>query len=183
MMYVLNIAVCHPILSCDTVSALPCYSLEDQYYMGSNDPMSLTNTSNLSKAFLTGWTHPSDISPMFAIAALTPLLLGGTLWMIQDGNLSSMTELIAQGLVNQVWLDDNSSEGLLDLQLTTPAQSFRGLICLGLPRPNVVQTLSNWVGPERLHALALNKHSKPWARYLMMSETLEPYPGLDLEHG
>ena len=178
---VLNIAVCHPILSRDSVCALPfCFGeFEDQRVnVTSSSPSYPLHRENTDRV---DFVQKSNITPMLAIAAMAPLILGGTLCLIQPTNLSYLVELMAQGLVNQAWLDANSCDEILDLQLQTPADTFRGLICVGLPQPDVALALSQWVSPEKLHALALNTRALPWARHLQLSNTLEPYPCFDTQ--
>ena len=162
MLSVFNIAVCHPILSRDSVSALP---------LRVNDPQD-DRTGEKSQN--------STLSPMSAIAALAPLLLGGTLCLIKPGDLRGLSELITSGAVNQAWLDSSMESGLLAQNLPAPHVSFRGLICVGLPSPSLCQALSEWVGPKRWHALALDARAMPWARHRHGSTELEPYPGLGM---
>ena len=167
MLSVFNIAVCHPILSRDSVSAFP---------LRVNDP----EDPRGSEASPT-----STLSPMSAVAALAPLVLGGSLCLVKPGDLRGLSELITSGAVNQAWLDSTMAYELLTEKLPAPHVSFRGLICVGLPSPSQCQALSDWVGPKRWHALALDASAMPWARYLQGSTELEPYPGLgmgEVEH-
>ena len=155
---ILNIAVSHPILSRDSVSVC-------------SFPIDPQRNSKMA----------SDLSPIAAIANMAPLFLGGTLCLVEPGDLSALVHLISKGLVNQAWLDQNTYTQFLAMKLPAPHADFRGLICVGLPSAVVCQTLTDWVGLDRLHVIALDKRAKPWARHVQLSDAIEPYPGFGLD--
>ena len=119
------------------------------------------------------------------IAAMLPLVLGGTLHVVQNGDLSAIERLIASGTVNHAWLgaaelaaldsDPREYQGL-----RAPAPTFRLLICAGFPAAKVRDRLTAWVGAERLTAESGDDRTGPQRRFPGLDAHGEPYDGATL---
>ena len=140
---ILNISVCHPIFTRNSVSAVP-FSIQE---------------------------------PCGVVATFAPLLLGGTLCLIEKNNIESLVSKISDGFVTQAWLSPTEYTLLDKINLHTPHLLFQGLICIGLPSQSIRKILIDWVGLNRAHAIDLNADLMPWARYPNLMNTCEPYPG------
>ena len=119
------------------------------------------------------------------VAAMLPLVLGGTLHLVSTGDLSTIERLIASGSVNQAWLGpaelarlDNDPPQYQALR--APAPAFRLLICVGLPATKVRDRLTAWVGAERLTAESGADRTGPQRRFPGLDENGEPYDGATL---
>lgn len=125
---------------------------------------------------LTAWTG--------TVAALLPLWLGGTLQLLNPGDMSAIVEAVSTGRVNQVWLGEAEFCALSlhgNTPLTTlnpPTASFRLAVCEGLPSETVASTLLAWLGKNRVTAETGTEASGTLRRHPGLERQGEPCVGV-----
>ena len=148
--------------------------------------MRVLNTAMVHRAFSRDVVSASLLplnSAAGVVAAMAPLILGGTLHCLAPSDISALARSISAGFVNQAWI---GTAALAELDrarirdLDAPHPDFRLLIATPRPGPIARGRLLEWLGAERVTAESGDDTTGPVLRYPGLMDEAEPFDGASL---